>query len=94
MIRSFRDKDAQALFEEGRRSRRWSTALQKVAVRKLQQLHAAARLEDLRVPPGNRLEQLRGDRQGQHSIRINDQFRICFRWRNGDVYDVEVADYH
>ena len=94
MIRRFRDTDAQALFEDGRRSRRWSTALQKVAVRKLQQLHAATRLDDLRVPPGNRLERLRGDRQGQHSIRINDQFRICFEWRNGDAYGVEVVDYH
>jgi proteic killer suppression protein len=57
-------------------------------------LDAAATLEDLRVPPGNRLERLRGDRSGQHSIRINDRWRICFRWRDGDAYDVEIADYH
>jgi proteic killer suppression protein len=57
-------------------------------------LDAATRLDDLRVPPGNRLERLRGDRSGQHSIRINDQWRICFRWHGGDAYDVEIADYH
>jgi len=65
-----------------------------MALRKLRMLDAAARLDDLRVPPGNRLERLRGDRAGQHSIRVNDQWRICFRWHGGDAYDVEILDYH
>ncbi len=68
--------------------------MQNVALRKLRMLDAATRLDDLRVPPGNRLERLRGDRSGQHSIRINDQWRICFRWDSGDAYDVEIVDYH
>lgn len=63
-------------------------------MRKLAMLHRAAKLADLRIPPANRLEVLRGDRSGQHSIRVNDQFRICFAWRNGDAYDVEIVDYH
>ena len=65
-----------------------------MARRKLLLLHRAASLQDLRVPPGNRLEELKGDRKGQHSIRINDQWRICFVWRDGDAFDVEIADYH
>lgn len=65
-----------------------------MALRKLRMLDAAASLADLRVPPGNRLEQLRGDRAGQHSIRVNDQWRICFRWHEADAYDVEIVDYH
>jgi toxin HigB-1 len=68
--------------------------VQRVSLRKLRILDAATSLEDLRVPPGNRLERLRGDRAGQHSIRINDQWRICFRWRESDAYDVEIVDYH
>jgi proteic killer suppression protein len=68
--------------------------VQNVALRKLRMLDAATRLDDLRVPPGNRLERLRGDRSGPHSIRINDQWRICFRWDSGDAYDVEIMDYH
>ena len=68
--------------------------MQRVALRKLRMLDAAESLDDMRVPPGNRLERLRGDRQGQHSIRINDQWRICFRWRGGDAYEVEIVDYH
>ncbi len=68
--------------------------LRNVAQKKLAMLHAAGELEDLRVPPGNRLEELRRDRAGQYSIRINDQFRVCFVWRDGDAYDVEVTDYH
>ena len=68
--------------------------LQRVALRKLRQLDAAVRLEDLRVPPGNQLEKLRGDRAGQHSIRINEQWRICFRWFGSDAHDVEIVDYH
>ena len=68
--------------------------MQRVALRKLRMLDAAVGLEDLRVPPGNRPERLRGDRAGQHSIRVNDRWRICLRWRNGNAYDVEIVDYH
>ena len=69
-------------------------AFERVARRKLLILHRAVTLQDLRVPPGNRLEELKGDRKGQHSIRVNDQWRICFVWRDGDAFDVEIADYH
>lgn len=92
MIRSFRDKDAEAL-HDGRPSRRLRN-IARVAQRKLRQLHAATSLTDVAIFPGNRLEALAGNRKGQHSIRINDQFRICFVWRNGDAFDVEIADYH
>jgi toxin HigB-1 len=68
--------------------------LRRAAKRKLAMIDSAGRLEDLRMPPGNRLEELRGDRMGQHSIRLNDQFRVCFLWRDGDAYDVEIVDYH
>ena len=68
--------------------------MQKVALRKLRMVDAAAGLDDLRVPPGNRLERLKGDRSGQHSVRINDQWRICFRWHGGDAHDVEIVDHH
>ena len=68
--------------------------IQQVALRKLRMLNRAVRLHDLRIPPANRLEKLAGDRAGQHSIRINDQWRICFEWREGDAYNVEIADYH
>ena len=77
----------------GERVRRW-TDIEGVARRKLAQLNAAATLDFLRVPPGNRLEALKGNRNGQHSIRINDQFRVCFVWKNGDAHDVEICDYH
>ncbi|OGI51750.1 MAG: excinuclease ABC subunit A [Candidatus Muproteobacteria bacterium RIFCSPHIGHO2_12_FULL_60_33] len=92
MIRSFRDATTKALFndEDAPRFR----AIERVARRKLLYLHQAKRLEDLRVPPGNRLEALRGDRRGEYSIRINDQWRICFRWKDGDAHDVEIVDYH
>lgn len=93
MIKSFRNRDAERLFHR-RPTRRFGAEVQKVALRKLRMLDSAARLEDLRVPPGNRLERLRGDRSGQHSIRINDQWRICFRWHGGDAHDVEIVDYH
>ena len=93
MIRSFRDRDAERLFER-HRIKRLGPEVQRVALRKLRMLDAAVGLEDLRVPPGNRLERLRGDRAGQHSIRVNGRWRICFRWRNGDAYDVEIVDYH
>ena len=93
MIRSFRDPDTEALFNR-RRSRRLPPALQRVALRKLVIIDAADSISDLRVPPGNRLEALKGDRSGQHSIRINDQWRICFVWRVSDAFDVEIVDYH
>jgi len=92
MIKSFRDKDTEALFE-GRCSRRWK-GIRRVAELKLIQLNAAATLDFLRAPPGNCLEALKGDRAGEFSIRINDQWRVCFNWAAGDVYDVEIVDYH
>jgi len=92
MIRSFRDAETEALFNdyEVRRFR----SIERVARRKLLYLHRARHLDDLRVPPGNRLEALKGDRRGQYSIRINNQWRICFRWKDGDVHKVEITDYH
>ena len=92
MIRSFRDKDVAALFDDVdvRRFR----AIERVARRKLMYLHWARVLEDLKAPPGNQLEALKGDRKGQHSIRINDQWRLCFTWKAGDAHDVEIVDYH
>ena len=93
MIRSFADRDTERLFAR-ERSRRLPPDLQRVAYRKLVLLHAAESIQDLRVPPGNRLEKLRGDREGQHSIRINERWRICFVWRDGDAYSVEIVDYH
>lgn len=92
MIRSFASEETQRLFETGR-SRRYSAILE-VATRKLAQLDAAQTLEFLRSPPGNRLEALKGDRKGQHSIRINDQFRVCFRWTPDGPEQVEIVDYH
>ena len=91
MIRTFRDPDTEALFQR-RRSRRLPARLQRVALRKLVILDAAESLADLRVPPGNRLEPLKGHRAGQHSIRINDQWRISFVWRVTDAFDVEIVD--
>jgi proteic killer suppression protein len=92
MIRSFRGRDTQALFEDVDVPR--FRTFERIARRKLLYLHRARRLEDLRVPPGNRLETLKGDRKGQHSIRINARWRICFVWKNGDAFDVEIVDYH
>ena len=93
MIRSFGDTETERLFLSGR-SRRLAPDVVERAKRKLLVLDSATALKDLASPPGNRLEALRGNREGQHSIRINDKFRICFRWENGDAYEVEVADYH
>ena len=93
MILSFRDPEAEKLFR-GVRSRRLAPSIQRSARRKLLMLDAATELESLRVPPGNRLEALRGDRVGQHSIRINGQWRICFVWSDGGAHDVEIIDYH
>ncbi len=93
MIRSFRDGETEKVF--GREPRtKFARAIQRAALRKLLLLNAAESLNDLRVPPGNRLEKLSGDRVGQYSIRINNQWRICFRWLNSDAYDVEIVDYH
>ena len=93
MIRSFGCRETARLFED-ESSRRFPPALQRVARRKLLMLNQARRLDDLRVPPGNRLEALKGDRSGQHSIRINDQWRICFEWQGTDAHNVEIVDYH
>lgn len=91
-ILSFRCADTESLFH-GQRTRRFVN-IESVAMRKLAMLHRAASLEDLRIPPGNRLEALAGDRAGQHSIRVNDQFRVCFVWTGHDARDVEIVDYH
>jgi len=93
VIRSFRGRETERLFRR-ERSRALPQDQQRVALRRLVQLDAAASIADLRVPPGNRLEPLRGDRTGQHSIRVNDQWRICFRWREDGAHDVEIVDYH
>lgn len=93
MIKTFADTETERLFE-GRRSRRFPMDIQRRARRKLLMLDAATELDSLRVPPGNRLEALVGDRAGQHSVRINQQWRLCFRWDNGHAFDVEIVDYH
>jgi proteic killer suppression protein len=92
VIKSFRSEETERLYHR-RRSKRFQ-AVELVARRKLRQLDSAAELRDLASPPGNRLEALHGDRTGEHSIRINDQWRICFSWREGDAYNVEIVDYH
>jgi toxin HigB-1 len=93
MIRNFKDKKTQQVFER-KRSRKLPSDIQQVALRKLRMLNRAETLQDLRVPPANRLERLVGDREGQYSIRVNDQWRICFLWEDGDALDVEIVDYH
>ena len=93
MIKSFWDKEAEKIFNR-EFSGRLSKNVQRIIRKKLLILDAATDLRDLRVPPGNRLEALRGSRKGQHSIRVNDQWRICFRWTDGSGYEVEIADYH
>lgn len=92
MILSFKDSDTERLASGARVAR--FASFERVAIRKLRQLQIAGCLADLAIPPGNRLEALRGIRAGQHSIRINDQFRICFRWTKGGAEDVEIVDYH
>jgi proteic killer suppression protein len=93
VIKSFAEDQTEALFA-GHRPKRLPPSLHRQALKKLLLIHGASSLKDLTVPPGNRLEKLRGDRAGQHSVRINDQWRICFVWRDGDAYEVEVTDYH
>jgi toxin HigB-1 len=94
MIKSFRDKNTEQFWNTGKSKGMPPATLRRTAARKLSQLDAAAKLEDLRIPPGNRLEKLERDRAGQHSISINKQFRICFVWIEGDAHDVEIVDYH
>jgi proteic killer suppression protein len=92
MIRSFADGDTKQVFQH-RHSRRYAS-VERVALRKLRQIHRVSTVEELRLPPGNRLERLKGDREGQWSLRINQQYRICFEWRDGDAHQVEIVDYH
>ena len=94
MILSFADRHVQEFWETGKSKGMPPSNLRRVALIKLFLLNAAQDLADLQAPPGNRLEELKGDRRGQHSIRINDQFRICFRWESGNAHDVEIVDYH
>ena len=93
MIASFRDEETERLWQSGK-SRRLPADLQRRAFRKLAILNAAVTLNNLTVPPGNQLEALHGDRAGQHSIRVNDQYRVCFVWRDGNAFEVEIVDYH
>jgi proteic killer suppression protein len=93
MIRSFKDNEAEKIFKR-QRSSKLPEMLQRAALRKLRMLNRAANMNDLRIPPANRLEKLKGDRLGQHSIRINDQWRICFKWQDNDAFQVEIVDYH
>jgi len=93
VIKSFKDRETQQIFTR-QRSRRLPSDIQQVALRKLHMLNNANALNDLQVPPANRLEKLAGDRAGHYSIRINDRWRVCFTWRDGDAYDVEIVDYH
>ncbi|MEL6352382.1 MAG: type II toxin-antitoxin system RelE/ParE family toxin [Cyanobacteria bacterium J06627_28] len=93
MIKSFKDKETQKIFER-QRSRKLPSDIQHVALRKLRMLNRSETLQDLRVPPANRLERLSGDRKGQYSIRINDQWRICFNWFESHAFNVEIVDYH
>ncbi len=93
MIRSFRNRDTERLFLR-EPVRKWGPDVQRAGLRKLRILDAATSTDDLQVPPGNRLEKLRGNRAGQWSIRVNDQWHLCFQWRDGDAYEVELVDYH
>lgn len=93
MLKSFKDKETETI-AHGNVSRKLPRDIQRSILKKLRQLEAAADLDDLRIPPGNRLEALKGSRAGQHSIRINNQWRLCFHFEDGDAYDVEIFDYH
>jgi len=93
MIRTFKDAETEKIYQR-ERSRKLPSDIQQVALRKLRMINNAINLNDLRVPPANRLEKLSGDRVGQHSIRINDQWRICFEWRGSDALNVGITDYH
>ena len=93
MIKSIRDSETEKIFRR-ERSRKLPPDIPQAAYRKLRYFHNAKDLTDLRIPPSNRLEKLKGDRRGQHSIRINDRWRICFTWKTNDAYDVEIVDYH
>lgn len=93
MIKSIKDRETEKIFQR-ERSRRLPPEIQQKAYRKLRMLNNAGNLNDLRTPPANRLEKLKGDRAGQHSIRINERWRICFTWQSGDANDVEIVDYH
>ncbi|MGV7235693.1 MAG: type II toxin-antitoxin system RelE/ParE family toxin [Nitrosomonadaceae bacterium] len=93
MIKSFKCRETERIYQ-GRFSHRLPRDIQRLAARKLEMLAAASQLQSLRIPPSNRLEKLKGNRSGQHSLRINDQWRICFVWKSGDAYDVEIVDYH
>jgi toxin HigB-1 len=93
VIQNFKDKETQKIFER-LRSRKLPSDIQQVALRKLRMINRAETLQDLRVPPANRLERLVGDQEGQYSIRVNDQWRICFEWQDGEALDVEIVDYH
>lgn len=93
MIRSFRNEETQKIYNR-QRSLKLDQAMQAVAYRKLRMLNNSKTVNDLRAPPANHLEKLKGDRESQYSIRINDQYRICFIWKDGDAYDVEIVDYH
>lgn len=93
MIKSFKSKETEKIYQ-GRYSKRIPKDIQRLTARKLEMLAAASELKSLRIPPSNRLEKLKGDKAGQHSIRINDQWRICFIWKTGNVYEVEIVDYH
>lgn len=93
MIKSFKSREAERIYQ-GRYAKRIPRDIQRVAARKLEMIAAATELRSLRVPPSNRLEKLKGDRAGQFSVRINDQWRICFKWKAGDAHDVEIVDYH
>src|SRR6266568_9534256 len=93
MIKNFKCKETEKLFNR-KFIKKLPTNIQRIALRKLKILDAATMIDTLRIPPGNRLEALKGSRKGQHSIRINDQWRICFRWKDGDATDVQIVDYH
>jgi toxin HigB-1 len=93
VVQNFKDKETQKIFER-LRSRKLPSDIQQVALRKLRMINRAETLQDLRVPPANRLERLVGDQEGQYSIRVNDQWRICFEWQDGEALDVEIVDYH